>query len=83
MQFGPIFAAEIRNRRIGCMQSNRWRRQLAESLVKISGGRYYPLRTVDDEDKLLQTGVTKRRNKRAALKFLRKPIGWYGHRTWS
>lgn len=36
-RFGPMFAAEIRKRRIEGMQSSRWQWHLDEILVKING----------------------------------------------
>ncbi len=40
-RFGPMFAAEIRNRRIAGMRSSRWRWHLDEIVVKINGERHY------------------------------------------
>ena len=46
--------------------------------MKINGKRHYLWRAVDHESEVLESGVTKRRNKRAALKFLRKLMKRYG-----
>lgn len=40
-RFGPMFAAEIRKRRIEEMKTSRWRWHLDEMFVKINGARYY------------------------------------------
>jgi len=73
-RFGPLFAAEIRKCRIEGMRSSRWRWHLDEMFVKINGERHYLWRAVDHEGEVLESFVTKRRNKSAALKFLRKAM---------
>ncbi|MDF0603980.1 IS6 family transposase, partial [Psychromarinibacter sp. C21-152] len=40
-RFGPMFAAEIRKRRIEGMRSSQWRWHLDEMFVKINGERHY------------------------------------------
>jgi putative transposase len=77
-RFGPIFAAEIRKRRIDGMKSSRWRWHLDEMFVKINGERHYLWRAVDHEGEVLESFVTKRRNRVAALRFLRKAMKRYG-----
>ena len=44
-RFGPLFAAEIRRRRIEGMKSSHWRWHLDEMFVKINGERRYLWRT--------------------------------------
>ena len=78
LRFGPIFAAEIRKRRIERMRSSRWRWHLDEMFVKINGERYYLWRAVDHEGEVLESYVTKTRDKKAALKFLRKAMKKHG-----
>jgi len=46
--------------------------------VEINGERHYLWRAVDHEGEVLETVVTKRRNREAALKFLRKLMRRYG-----
>ncbi len=46
--------------------------------VQINGERHYLWRAVDHEGEVLEAIVTKRRNKRAALKFLKKLMRRYG-----
>jgi putative transposase len=50
-RFGPMFAFEIRERRIAGMKSSRWRWHLDERFVKINGERHYLWRAVDHEAK--------------------------------
>ena len=77
-RFGPMFAAEIRRRRIGNMKSSRWRWHLDEIFVKIRGQRHYLWRAVDHEGEVLESFVTKTRDKKAALKFLKKAMRKHG-----
>lgn len=78
-RFGPLFAAEIRRKRIDRMRAfSNWRWHVDEVFVKINGERHYLWRAVDHEGEVLEAVVTKRRNKRAALKFLRKLMKRYG-----
>ena len=77
-RFGPMFAAEIRKRRIEGMKSSHWRWHLDEVFVKINGERYYLWRAVDHEGEVLESFVTKTRDKKAALKFLRKAMRKHG-----
>ncbi len=72
-RFGPMFAAEIRRNRIDRMRAfSNWQWHVDELFVKINGERHYLWRAVDHEGEVLEAVVTKRRNKKAALKFLRK-----------
>lgn len=77
-RFGPMFAADIRKRRIEGMRSSRWRWHLDKVFVKINGERHYLWRAVDHEGEVLESYVTKRRDKKAALKFLRKAMRKHG-----
>ncbi len=76
--FGPMLAAEIRNRRIEGMRSSRWRWHLDEVFVQINGKTHYLLRAVDHEGEVLESFVTKTRDKRFALKFLKKALRKHG-----
>ena len=78
-RFGPLFAGEIRKRRIGGMRSSRWRWHLDEVFVKINGEQHDLWRAVDHEGEMLESFVTKRRDKKAALKFLKKSLKRHGH----
>lgn len=77
-RFGPMFAAEIKKRRIEGMRSRHWRWHLDEMFVKINGETHYLWRAVDHEGEVLGAVVTRRRDKAAALKLLRKLLKRYG-----
>ena len=77
-RFGPMFAAEIKKRRIEGMKSSYWRWHLDEVFVKINGERLYLWRAVDHEGEVLESFVTKTRDKTAALKFLKKAMRKHG-----
>lgn len=77
-RFGPMFASEIRKRRIEGMRSSRWRWHLDEMFVKINGEVHYLWRAVDHEGEVLESFVTKTRDKKAALKFLKKAMRKHG-----
>ena len=78
-RFGPMFASEIRRKRSQSMrQVTQWRWHLDEVFVKINGKQHYLWRAVDHEGEVLESYVTKRRNRKAALRFLRKAMKRYG-----
>ena len=78
-RFGPMFASEIRRRRVQQLRAfSRWQWHVDEVFVKINGERHYLWRAVDHEGEVLESVVTKLRNKRAALKMLRKLMRRYG-----
>ena len=71
--FGPMFAAEIRRKRIDRMRAySNWRWHVDEVFVKINGKRHYLWRAVDHEGEVLEAVVAKRRDKGAAPKLLKK-----------
>ena len=77
-RFGPIFAAEIRKERMDRMRPfSGWRWHLDEVFVKINGERHYLWRAVDQEGEVLEAFVSKKRDRKAALKFLRKLMKRY------
>jgi putative transposase len=51
-----------------------WRWLLDEVFVKINGERHYLWRAVDHEGEILESYVTKTRDKSAALIFLKKAL---------
>jgi putative transposase len=73
-----LFAAEIKKRRVAGLKSSRWRWHLDEMFVKINGERHYLWRAVDHEGEVLESFVTKTRDKKAALKFLKKAMRKHG-----
>jgi putative transposase len=78
-RFVPMFAAEIRNRRVGHMRGFiQWRWHLDEVFVKINGKLCYLWRAVDHEGKVLERVVTAKRDKAAALKFLKHIMKKHG-----
>ena len=78
-RFGPLIAAEIRRRRVIQMRAySNWQWHLVEVFVRINGETHYLWRAVDHEGEVLESYVTKRRDRKAALKFLRKKMKRYG-----
>ena len=74
-----MFAAEIRRTRVSRMRFySNWQWHLDEVFVKINGETHYLWRAVDHEGELLESYVTKRRDRKAALKFLTKAMKRYG-----
>ena len=73
-RFGPLFAGEIRRRRVDRRNWSNWRWHLDEVFVRINGETYYLWRAVDHEGEVLEVFATKRRNRRAALKFPRRAM---------
>ena len=74
-----MFAADIRRQRVSRMKGFRhWRWHLDEVFVKINGERHYLWRAVDHEGEVLESYVTKRRDKAAALAFLKKAVKRHG-----
>ncbi len=79
-RFGPMFASEIRKKRSRSMrQCPQWRWHLDEVFVKINGKQHYLWRAVDHEGEVLESYVTKRRDRKAALRFLKKAMKRYGN----
>ena len=68
LKFGPMIAASIRSRRV--RPSGIW--HLDEVFIRISGKRTYLWRAVDDEGEVFEVLAQSRRNKRTALKLMRK-----------
>src|ERR1700687_4766631 len=68
LKFGPMIARKLRQRRP--RPSDRW--HLAEMVVRSAGSRRYLWRAVDHEGEILDALVQSRRDKRAALKLMRK-----------
>lgn len=67
-KFGRIYARRIRGRR--CEHSGRW--HLDEVFLKIGGRTYYLWRAVDDEGEVLDILVQPKRDRKAALKLMRR-----------
>ena len=79
-RFGLMFAAEIRRKRVQHLRAHsNWQWHLDEVFVTINGERHYLWCAVDHEGEVLESYVTKRRDRKAALKFLRKTMKRYGN----
>lgn len=75
-----MFAAEISKKRATTYQNwTQWRWHLDEVFVRISGETHYLWRALDHEGEVLETFVTKRRDRKAALSFLKKTMKRYRH----
>ncbi len=77
-RFGPMFAAEIRKRRAQHRSYSNWRWHLDEVFVRINGKIHYLWRAVDQEGEVLEVFVTTRRDRMAALRFLKRAMKRYG-----
>jgi len=78
-RFGPLFAAEIRRKRVQKLRvHSNWQWHLDEVFVKINGETHYLWRAIDHEGEVLESFVTKRRDRKSALKFLRKTMKRFG-----
>jgi putative transposase len=78
-RFGPMFAAEIRRNRVSRMRAySNWQWHLDEVFVKINGEQHYLWRAVDHEGEVLESFVTKTRDRKAALKFIKKSMKRHG-----
>jgi putative transposase len=78
-RFGPTFAAEIKKKRSAQMRTRtQWRWHLDEVFVRINGETHYLWRAIDHEGEVLEAFVTTRRDRKAALTFLRKAMKRYG-----
>jgi putative transposase len=76
-----MFAAEIRKRRVDQRSYSQWRWHLDEVFVRINGETHHLWRAVDHEGEVLEVFATKRRDRRAALRFLKRAMKRYG-RPW-
>ncbi|WP_209349510.1 IS6 family transposase [Pontixanthobacter sp. CEM42] len=78
-RFGPLFAADVKRQRISRMRGFRqWKWHLDEVYVKINGEMHYLWRAVDQEGEILESYVTKKRDKKAALRFMKKALKRHG-----
>src|ERR1044071_675036 len=68
LKFGPLLARRLRQRRP--RPGDRW--HLDEMVVRIAGRRMYLWRAVDQEGEILDVLVQSRRDKRAAMRLMRK-----------
>ena len=72
LKFGRLYARRIRRRRRAI--SSRW--HLDEIFVRINGRIHYLWRAVDDEGEVLDILVQSKRDRKAALKLMRRLLKW-------
>jgi putative transposase len=78
-RFGPLFAGDIRRQWASHMRGFRqWKWHLDEMYVKVNGEMRYLWRAVDHEGEVLESFVTKDRDKGAALKLMKKAMKRFG-----
>ena len=78
-RFGPLFASGIRRQRVSRMRCFRqWRWHLDEMYVKLNGEMVYLWRAVDQEGEILESFVTRKRDKAAALSFMKRTLKRHG-----
>lgn len=66
-RFGPMSAAEIRGKRVEALRAHRhWQWRLDGAYVKINGVTHYLWRAVDHEGEVLESIVTRTRDRNAA-----------------
>ena len=75
LKFGPVLARRLRQRRP--RPSDRW--HLDEMVVRIAGRQMYLWRAVDHEGEILDVLVQRRRDRRAALRLMRKLLRKQGY----
>ena len=72
---GPLFASDMQRQRVNWREDFRqWRWHLDEVYVKINGEMHYLWRAIDQEGEVLESYVTKTRDKAAALRFMKKAL---------
>ena len=78
-RFWPLFAGDIRRQRVSNMRGLRqWRWHLNEMYVTLNGEMIYLWRAVDQEGEILESFVTRKRDKDAALSFMKKTLKRHG-----
>ena len=78
-RFGPTFAGDLRRQRVSRMRGFRqWKWHLDEMYVKVNGEMVYLWRAVDQEGEILESYVTKTRDKAAALRFMKNALKRHG-----
>ncbi len=74
-RFGPMFAADIRRQRVSRMHGFRhwqWQWHMGQIYARVNGEMVYLWRAVDHEGEVLESYVTRTRDKAAALRFMKK-----------
>lgn len=73
---GPVIAKDLKKKRSHA--PSKWRWHIDEVFVKINGKQHYLWRAVDHEGTVLDCYVTKKRDRRAAIKVLKKLVRIHG-----
>ena len=74
-----MFASDIRRHRVSHLRAfSRWRWHLDEMYVKLNGQMVYLWRAVDHEGETLERYVTRKRDRSAAIAFMKKALKRYG-----
>jgi putative transposase len=78
-RFGPMFAAEVRKKRVDQMRAHtHWRWHIDEVYVKINREMHYLWRAVDHEGEVLESFASKTRDKAVALRFIKQTMKRHG-----
>ncbi len=78
-RFGPLFTGDIRRQRVSRLRGIRhWRCHLDEMYVKLNGEMVYLWQSVDHEGAVLESYVTRNRDKGAALAVMKKALKRHG-----
>ena len=78
-RFGSMPAADIRRQRVNRFWGFRqWQWRLDEMYVKVNGEMRYLWRAVDHKSEILESFVTKSRDKAAAMTFIKKALKRHG-----
>jgi len=75
-KFGVLFSKEMKKK--AHHHASNWRWHIDEVFVKINGETHYLWRAVDHEGTILDCYVSKRRNKKAARKVLKRLVARHG-----
>jgi putative transposase len=81
-RFGPMFASEIRKRRVHHRSYSQWLWYLDEVFIRINGETHYLWRAVDHEGEVLEVFATKRRDRKVVPKFVKRTMKRHGQ-PWS
>jgi len=75
-KFGILFSREMKKK--PQYSTSNWRWHIDEVFVKINGENFYLWRAIDHEGTILDCYASKRRDKKTALKVLKKLVSSYG-----
>lgn len=75
-KLGPVIAKDLKKKKHAVPSTWRW--HIDEVFVKINGKTHYLWRAIDHEGTVLECYATQKRDKRAALKVLKKLMSRYG-----